>query len=193
MDSVINLEIPFVIEVPHMFAGALDEAMFYPWVKLIEKYNKLNQMQIRPPVEAFTVELGNQENIDIESAHGQTKGILNYLDFKGVLHWKNREIKKPSIETCKLENFITIYASIGGLIMSHAQLGKPLLATDNLISLSVPSLWNKMDNLDNLIEKSNHVIQNPCDSIPITRIASAIVHEGNALMKIMTHINKLTN
>lgn len=189
MDSVTSLGIPFVIEIPHVFAGGLDEAIFCPWVELTEQYNKLNATQLRPPVEAFTVELGSQESIDIESAFGQTEGILNYLSFKGVLSWDNRKIKNSPIITCKLENFMTIYAPTGGLIINHAPLGEPRLATDSLITLNVPSLW---DNSDNLIEKSNQAIQVPFDSIPITRVASSIVHEGMALMKVMAQFNKLT-
>ncbi|CAK6537746.1 MAG: hypothetical protein IRD7MM_04475 [Candidatus Midichloria mitochondrii] len=39
---------------------------FCPWIELIEKYKKINRLEspINMPMEVFTVELGNQEDIN---------------------------------------------------------------------------------------------------------------------------------
>ena len=51
MNSVVHLGIPFAIEIPHTFAGALDEAIFCPWITLTQKYNELYSTQMNIPVE----------------------------------------------------------------------------------------------------------------------------------------------
>jgi predicted deacylase len=187
LDSAHNLNIPFIIEIPDSFAGALDEATFCPWVTLTEQYNTINSSQLRPPVEAFTIELGNQEHINTEAAHNQTAGILNYLSIKGAIESINLKLQSQLIHSCKLKDFITIHAPRGGLVIKNATLGQTYQAGEPLVSLSNPALWNKLDAVETLISQSAQKLHSDRDSIPITKSASPIAHEGMALMKIMTH------
>jgi hypothetical protein len=191
LDSARNLNIPFIIEIPNDFAGALDEATFCPWVALTEQYNTTNSTQLKPPVEAFTVELGNQEHINADTARNQTAGILNYLSIKGAIESSNFKLQSQIIHSCKLKDFITIHASHGGLVINNAPLGQTARAGAPLISLSSPALWNKLDATDTIISQSTHTLHSDRDSIPITRAPSAIAHEGMALMKVMTHYKQL--
>lgn len=188
MRSVSALRIPFVIEIPSIFAGALDEAIFCPWIELIEKYKKINHLEspINMPMEVFTVELGNQEDINTKKSHLQTKGILNYLSVKGVCDALDN-LEKFNIYSCKLKDFITIYSPTGGLITDNADFGIELPSGEEIISLSAPSLWKELTTTTDLIANSTHTIKTQCPAIPITRAASVVVNEGMALMKLMTN------
>ena len=41
----LNLGFHLFVEIPNIFAGALDEAIFCPWIKLIGKYKKINHLE----------------------------------------------------------------------------------------------------------------------------------------------------
>ena len=142
-------------------------------------------MKSRLPVEAFTIELGNEEQIDVENAHSQTKGILNYLSKKKACD-QIKSFRSTSFYSCKLENFIKIYAPIGGLIINTATAGNKIKAKKALMQLSVPSLFGQIKNANKLIAHLTQKISTDVDSILIARTPTAIVHEGMPLMKIMT-------
>jgi predicted deacylase len=192
MNSAMHLGIEFIIEIPHKFGGALDEASFCPWVLLAEKYSAYHKIKVTPPIEAFTVELGNQETIEPENSTKQLKGILNYLAVKGAIDLKkSTSIEMQSIYSCKLDKFMTIYTPCGGLILQHANLGKIVEAKNPLVSINSPALWKNIKSLNNFIDGTSISIHKDHDSIPITRCPSSIAHEGIALMKIMTDYKKM--
>ena len=187
--SVKAFNIPFVIEIPEKFAGALDEAIFCPWVSFTEKYNKLNHTNHKTPIEVFTIELGKQEDIDLKLAEKQSSDILNYLASKGVCDKDN--IEKNSFYLCQLKDFVTIYAEMGGLIIDKVALGEELRAGESLMKINSPKLISCAKDADNLIDKSNINITYSKNAIPITRISTAVVHEGMALMKIFSNYKEL--
>jgi predicted deacylase len=192
LNSVINFGIPFIVEIPHTFGGALDEASFCPWVALMEKYNAYHGIKLNCPIETFTIELGNQELIDPDHAYKQLPAILNYLAAKGVCDQKNISIdRKLPIYSCALKDFITIYAASGGLILQHPKLGSSTKAKETLMSLNTPSSWEHVKNIKNFIHDSSLSITISHDSIPISRSMSSVIHEGMALMKVMTRYRKI--
>ncbi len=188
MESATHLGIPFIIEIPHAFGGALDEATFAPWIQLTQQYNEENQTYYIPPIEAFTVELGNQEILHEEAATNYARRILWYLYNRGVL--KKMDLECPDIKeiySCRLENFKTIYASCGGLITYYGPLGMPLGPKDILYKLHKVGDFhvNQLINHD-FIGNSTLCDYSLEESIILTHSASPIVHEGMATMKIMT-------
>lgn len=180
--SVRFLGIPHVVEIPPIFNGALDEAIFCPWVKLIKLYNSLNNKKLNLPVESFTIELGNQEKVDkIEASH-HMKNILNYLGVKNIISKAPESILLNKLFLCKLEDFRTIYSPCGGIIIQKAKLGIPLKTRDNVLSISVPQKAKDAKFFNNVIIKENPYK----DSIPITYCSSPIINEGMAIIKMMS-------
>ena len=88
-DSAAYFDIPHTLIIPNNFDGALDEATFCPWWTLQDTFKTLGRnISISQGVlnkESFTVELGSQEQIDLDVAHQDALGILSYLNYKGVL------------------------------------------------------------------------------------------------------------
>ncbi len=112
-ESVLNFNFPYVINIPSKFAGAMDEATFCPWVNLNKALLKLGK---HTPIdfESYTIELGNEETINLKDAQESTNNILNYLFFKKIIKEKIKINKTKQIH-CKLENFVTYNAPFGGL------------------------------------------------------------------------------
>ena len=189
VSSASALGIPYVVEVPPLFAGALDEAIFCPWIALAAEYKRLHAAWSSPPVEAFTIELGHQEHLDMQEAQRQTQGILHYLGTKGVcdavsvhvpLHWYH----------CALKDFLTIYAPTGGIVIERAALGRLVKAERALMTLSSPHLFAATKDTAQLTKDTSVKISAARDAIPITYATSPIVHEGTALAKIFTNYQK---
>jgi len=187
LNSVSYLGIPYIIETPYKFAGALEEAIFYPWKKLVDFYNMQNNEQYTPIIEAFTIELGNQEKIDKYLAEKQLNNILNYLKYKGTISALDK-VYDNQITVCKLEDFQTIYTSTGGLVLEYAALGQPLTKQDTLAHIRMSKTLKNIEFSKNFIQDGTLLVKNSYENaIPLTYSASPIVHEGMALMKIMTN------
>lgn len=185
--SASRLGIPFLIEIPHQFGGALDEAIFCPWVALTEQYNTIYNSDIRPPIEVFTVELGSQESIVSKDAAKQTKDILSYLSAKGVTRMSYNNQLPSTIYSCKLEHFKTIYAPSGGIILNYPSLGTLMKKGDELFTLSKTSLLHSPGHTSqSFLKDMTECIPAGEEMIVINHAASPIVHESMALMKVMT-------
>lgn len=184
MQDATKLGCSFIIEIPHAFTGALDEAVFCPWLALTSAYNNQNPKQAikNSPISSFTIELGNQECIDSNLARLQANNIINYLQEKPT--------KTTPIYACKLEDFRRIYTSIGGMIIKSPAIGQKVKAGDVLMSISSPSLFGKT-NFNSIIKNSTTNIKAELDCIPLVKINSPIVHEGMTVMHLMTKVRKL--
>ena len=66
-EDVIHLNFPFVLHIPHKFAGAMDEATFINWFRLYEAF-KANGRTIPLEFNSLTIELGSEETIDLDKA-----------------------------------------------------------------------------------------------------------------------------
>lgn len=193
LNSVSYFGIPYIIETPYKFTGALEEAIFYPWKKLVDFYNTKYNKQHKPIIEAFTIELGNQEKIDKNLAEKQSNNILNYLRYKGSINGLDK-VYNNQIIVCKLENFKTVYAPTGGLVLEYAALGKSLVKDDALAYISMPKKWKNIEFPKNFIYDGSFLVKSSyANAIPLTYSVSPIVHEGMALMKIMTNYKSMKN
>ena len=192
--SAQTLGIPFIIELDNLFEGALDEAIFCPWMTFTEKYQMLHPNEnVYPPVEAFTIELGSEEQIHLKDAHQQCSGIIHYLMQQGVCQDAPPTPLDPPLffYRCKKENFFTLYAPTGGIITEKAKLGVPAKAHTPLMRLSRPSMFGTVSKYKDLLHASTQVITLEEDSIPITLLPSATVHQGVPLMKGMVKYQKV--
>ena len=179
--------IPLIIEMDNVFGGALDEAIFCPWAHLSEQYALTrNVPKLAPPVEAFTVELGDQEHVDHKKATQQAKGLLRYLSASQIIEATVEEAEISVFYKCHQHTFLTIYAPRGGIIIEHAPLGVPLKAHQTLLILSTPDTYHKIKDPKKLLDDTRTEIKLPEAVIPINCQESAIAHEQMPLMKVMS-------
>ncbi len=82
--SARDLHAAITLEIPLEFGGAMDEACFMPWHILGEKLKAANSATPKP-FEAYTMELGSEEYIDLEKARSQARRIAHFLYKRGVL------------------------------------------------------------------------------------------------------------
>ncbi|WP_133309785.1 succinylglutamate desuccinylase/aspartoacylase family protein [Parashewanella spongiae] len=178
IDAAQYFSIPYVLVMPNDFAGAMDEAMFCPWWKLSELAETQGR-QLDVAVNAFTLELASQERIDMNDAKIDANGILAYLSHKGVITEKVTPVKMDRY-ACQLENYKKFYAPTAGMIEYLAPLGEKLSVDQPLLSLL------RMDQYGTKDEYQHISLDIEC--IPILHFASAAVHQGTELYKVMTDV-----
>ncbi|REL30780.1 succinylglutamate desuccinylase/aspartoacylase family protein [Thalassotalea euphylliae] len=190
--SYFNIEHTLLI--PNEFDGALDEATFCPWWSLAQAYAAKG----RPLVlnkESFTVELGSQEQIDLDVALDDANSVLTYLSYKGVIKGvskgANNGANKGEENTseqfvpaqitryaCYLKDYKAFYSPMGGMVDYLAEFGVPLPAGEPLARIL------RMDNYGD--GDALHYISLDKEVIPILHFASASVNQGTELYKVFT-------
>jgi len=179
--SYFNIE--HTILIPNEFDGAMDEANFCPWWKLQTEFKRLGR-SFTVNKEAFTVELGSQEQINLEVAKEDAKSILSYLAFKKVLSNKQYVPENITRYACYLKNYKAFYSPMGGMVDYLAEFGKPLPAGQPLARIL------RMDNYDlemsNASDKAIHYLTLDHPVLPILHFASASVNQGTELYKVFS-------
>lgn len=181
-DSARYFDIPHTLLIPNEFDGAMDEANFCPWWQLSDAF-KVKGRDIPIFVEAFTVELGSQEKIDLAEAALDANSILSYLTYKEALldsHFKPLPITRYA---CYLKDYLAFYAPMGGMIEYTAELGSHIKAGDTIA---------------NILRMERYVSEQPLqpitldrDAITILHFASASVNQGTELYKFFTNYFEL--
>ncbi|MGB0936759.1 MAG: succinylglutamate desuccinylase/aspartoacylase family protein [Colwellia sp.] len=187
--SASYFDIPHTILIPNSFDGAMDEATFCPWWSLQKAFATLGREFVMGEgafaKESFTVELGSQEQIDLDVAHQDAQGILSYLQYKGVVNPAHTaeliEGFKPQEMTryaCYLKNYKALYSPMGGMVDYLADFGVPLAKGEPLVRIL------RMDNYGD--GKPLHYVKLDTDVLPILHFASASVNQGTELYKVFT-------
>ncbi len=164
-ESASYFGIPFHLVMNNKFSGSMDEVFFSPWWTLQEKIGG------EVPVQSFTLELGNHEEIDAQAAENDLAGILNYLKHRGVLAGKAKSMKPVR---CQLDDYYLFSSPAGGLVEFVAPLGKRVKKGDVL------ALLYQFSDKPKVLE-----LRSPVSGIPILRHSSSIVHQGTELMKFL--------
>ncbi|WP_445773384.1 succinylglutamate desuccinylase/aspartoacylase family protein [Shewanella sp.] len=181
IDAARFFSIPYTLVIPNSFGGAMDEAAFCPWWQLTDFAAKQGRV-FAVPVSAFTLELASQERIDLADALIDAKGILAYLSHRGVI----REKVEPADMArfgCYLRDYKKFHAPKAGLIEYCAAVGQALDAGQPLVNILRMDLYGTDD--------AHQVISLPMDCVPILHFASASVHQGTELYKVMTNVFRL--
>lgn len=110
-----------IISIPVAFAGALDEASFTPWWDLAELLAN-QSVSYTYRVNAFTVELGSQENICLTQAEQDSLGILNYLQHNQLIEGFN-PLTLTDITTTLLKDYKTLFSKHAGMVEYLAKAG----------------------------------------------------------------------
>lgn len=149
------------------FTGAMDEVFFHPWTELARRRGTPGTVA----VQSFTVELGDQEEMDRKLAEKDLEGILSYLAHRGVVAGRPRKIKPVY---CTLEKYATVHSPRGGLVDWQRKPGDQVKKHDLLARILH---FNE--------EPTFHEVRSPIDGIITLRHSSVIVHEGAELMKLI--------
>ncbi|WP_372942336.1 succinylglutamate desuccinylase/aspartoacylase family protein, partial [Shewanella sp.] len=131
------------------------------------------------PVSAFTLELASQERIDLADALVDAKGILAYLSHRGVIREKVEPANMARFG-CYLKDYKKFHSPKAGLIEYCAAVGQPLDAGQALVNILRMDLYGT--------DEAQQVISLPMDCVPILHFASASVHQGTELYKVMTNV-----
>ncbi|CCQ10199.1 Succinylglutamate desuccinylase/aspartoacylase [Pseudoalteromonas luteoviolacea B = ATCC 29581] len=181
-ESARYFDIQNVLLIPEGFGGAMDEACFCPWWQLSSALQAKGR-DFDVAVEAFTVELGSQEKIDLREAKDDARGILSYLAHKEVIvssEFKPRKMKRFG---CYLKDYEAFYAPMGGMVEYTAPLGEPIPAGTTIAHIL------RMERY--LSEQPLNVISIDKPAIPILHFASASVNQGTELYKFFTNYFEL--
>ncbi|WP_299490596.1 succinylglutamate desuccinylase/aspartoacylase family protein [uncultured Shewanella sp.] len=174
--------IPYTLVMPNEFGGAMDESIFCPWWQLSD-FLSSPEKRFDVPVSAFTLELGSQEHIDLAEAKVDAKGILAYLSHRGVIKEKVMPDVMPRY-ACYLKDYKKYHAPLSGLVEYKAPLGKVLPAGQPLANILRLDLYGTDQALTSLR------LDQTC--VPILHFASASVHQGTELYKVMTQVFELS-
>lgn len=192
-ESAKYFDIPHTLLIPNSFDGALDEATFCPWWQLqlalkdlgrdfsLRKSNSDGESGIVK--ESFTVELGSQEQIDLDVAHQDALGILSYLQYQHVIHSDDYHPKVMTRYSCMLEDYKALYSPMGGMVDYLAEFGEPLPAGQPLARILRMDNYGDGDPL--------HYISLDHPVIPILHFASASVNQGTELYKVFSKYSLL--
>ena len=181
-DAAKLFAIPCVLFMPNEFAGAMDEAAFYPWWQLTQ-FVASQGREIAPAVEAFTLELGSQERIDLQDAQADCDGILAYLSHKGVV---SQHFPAPTMTryACALKDYRKYHAPMGGLVEYLAKPGDILAAGEPLVRIIRPERFGHAD--------EHQLLSLEQDVLPVLHFASASVYQGTELYKVMTNYEQIS-
>lgn len=175
-------DIPHTLLIPNEFDGALDEATFCPWWKLQKAFSDLGiEFSISSKTlnkESFTVELGSQEQIDLDVALEDAESILSYLQYKGVINTTQYQPKEMTRYGCYLKDYKAFYSPMGGMVDYLAEFGQPLKAGEPLARILRMDNYGDGDPL--------HYVALDHEVIPILHFASASVNQGTELYKVFS-------
>ena len=180
-------DIEHTLLIPNDFCGAMDEATFCPWWSLQQAYQALGRNftmgQGAFKRESFTVELGSQEQIDLDVAKQDALSILSYLNYQGVIDNKQYQPQKMTRYAGYLKDYKALYSPMGGMVDYLAEFGKPLAAGEPLARIL------RMDNYGD--GEALHYVSLEQEVIPILHFASASVNQGTELYKVLCNYFKL--
>jgi len=202
--SASYFNIPHTILIPNEFGGAMDEATFCPWWSLQAEFKRLGRV-FSFNKESFTVELGSQEQINLEVAKNDAQGILSYLAYKNVLSIAQNQPEKIVRYACYLKNYKAFYSPMGGMVDYLAEFGKPLPAGEPLARILRMDNYGQNDFDQNTIDqsynnqsdngqeenKSLHYLTLDHEVLPILHFASASVNQGTELYKVFINFFEL--
>ncbi len=163
-----------IISIPVAFAGALDEASFTPWCDLAELLNTKGKSFVYR-VNAFTVELGSQENICLTEAEQDSLGILNYLQQAELIDGFTG-VELTQITTTLLKDYKTLFSKHAGMVEYLAKAGDKIEKGQVIARV-----------LNSLEFDSKHAVTDvisPASGTVILHYPSAAVQVGTQLYKI---------
>ncbi len=180
------LGIPFVLEVPPRFAGALDEAAFVPWNDLSEAFKRVGRPDVRRSVDGFTVELGSMNAFSLAQGVEDAKRIASALRYYGVL---DGEPDDPAyrIAACSVTDYQSIASPAGGLVDAVVSPGSPVRQGDLVARIVDPSRCGLPPHTSDAVVE----VRAPEDGVVLLFHAFSSVPKGVRLLSMMTKVKSL--
>ena len=178
--------IPFVLEVPPRFAGALDEASFVPWNDLSDAFRRLDRTDVRRFVDGFTVELGSMNAFSMAQGIEDAKRLASVLRYYGVL---DGEPDEPvyRIVACGVGDYKSIYAPASGLVDATLPPGTPVRKGDLLARMIDPSRCSIPPRSQDAVVE----VRAPDDGVVLLFHAFSAIPKGARLLSMMTNTRAL--
>jgi predicted deacylase len=178
--SASYFDIPHTLLIPNEFDGAMDEATFCPWWSLQQAFEQQGRKFVMGQglfnKESFTVELGSQEQIDLDIAKEDALSILSYLQYKDVIADDSYQPQQMTRYACYLNDYKALYSPMGGMVDYLADFGTVLDTGEPLARIL------RMDNYGD--GEALHYVALDKPVIPILHFASASVNQGTELYKV---------
>jgi len=109
--------LPYIIRIPYVFAGALDEASFMPWFHLKKALHDLGKdLTTELSFASYTVELGSEECFSAAQSQKDLNYLLSFLHQIGTIFEKAPAPLAAKTYQSQLANFKTYYAPTSGLV-----------------------------------------------------------------------------
>ena len=197
--------IPFIIRMPYLFAGALDEASFMPWFYLAQALRVLGK-DIKFDFASYTVELASEECFSFAQSKQDLFFLLNYLAARGIVdkHDVEKEKEKENINDKEgkkefqntpttvgesdLANFKTYFAPRSGLVDYLIKPGTLVKAGAVLAQyLTWPTVENGQPQLP---QNTSDQIVALKDAVILNHANSSLVHEGQSIIQVLENVRQ---
>jgi predicted deacylase len=173
--------LPYVIEVPARFGGALDEAAFMPWQDLSDAFARAGRSDVPRLVDGFTVELGSMNSFSLAEGRRDARRIVSALRYYGVLDGEPDEPEK--IVACDLADYRSIAAPEAGLLDLAVSPGSAVSKGDVLARIVDPSRCVAPPKTSDAIVE----VRAPTDGIALLFHAFSSIPRGIRLCSMMTN------
>jgi hypothetical protein len=179
--------LPFVLEVPARFGGALDEASFVPWQDLADAFRRLGRNDVPRLVDGYTVELGSMNAFSLEAGREDARRIASALRHFGILDGEPEE-PPVRITACSAGDYRSMHAPVGGLVDLAVEPGTPVKAGVVVVRLVDPSRCRTLPPraADAVVE-----VRAPEDGVVLLFHAFSSVPKGARLFSMMTRTRAL--
>lgn len=183
-----DLNFPHHLVIPNEFAGAMDEASFMPWYKLYEAFQREGR-QIPLNFEAYTLELGSEEVINLEEAALDSNRILHFLNKRGMQFDNLEPLAKTNQYACLLKDYKSYYAPHGGLVEYLLPPGAAFQKGD-VLARFINFKWIDLNNSQDKhpLKGALKELRANADGIVINHYPSSSVAAGSLLYQVMENI-----
>lgn len=179
--------VPFVLEVPYRFAGALDEACFVPWQDLSDAFARVGRNDVPRFVDGFTVELGSMNAFSLSAGEEDARRIASALKHYGVLDGEP-DVPAHRILACPLSDYRSVASPAGGLVDAAVLPGTPVRRGD-LVARVVD--FQRCHRLPPRASDAVVEVRAPEDGVVLLFHASSSVPKGARLFSMMTRARAL--
>ncbi|HAZ14890.1 MAG: hypothetical protein A2X86_21170 [Bdellovibrionales bacterium GWA2_49_15] len=187
--SVLDFHFPFVLNIPNEFAQAMDEATFMPWVHLNREF-KAKGRDVPLEFQAYTLELGSEERMNLDEGKKDAEHILHYLARQGLVEERlaplprERHLERHVL----LKDYRTLYAPSGGLVHFHKRPGDFVKKGEALASF----LNFKRITDESTFQRAIEPMLAQEDCFIINHCASASVSKGMELFQVVENVEEIT-
>jgi predicted deacylase len=174
--------LPFVIEVPPRFGGALDEASFVPWQDLADAFVRSGRNDVPRLVDGFTVELGSMNSFSLSEGRKDARRLISALRYYGVLDGEP-DAPAEKIVACDLGDYRSVAAPEAGLVDLAVTPGTLVAKGDLLARIVDPSRCGTPPLLAEAITE----VKAPTDGVALLFHAFSSIPRGIRLCSLMTN------